>query len=148
MTLWKCLNAESFTIKIFKLIICRLKEVIFVLEFWPLNYFFWFCVAHTPYFFPQPIGLSTASSHSRENPSTSAGAAAATATPSRLSQQPASSASPSSTFTPNRTFSESAIAKLMGYGFTRQAVMEELRRANGDIDQALAALLAKSLSWQ
>lgn len=47
--------------------------------------------------------------------------------------------------TPQQTFPDDAMVRLMSYGFERQQVLDELRRANGDADQALAALLAKSL---
>ncbi|XP_014769083.1 protein DDI1 homolog 2 [Octopus bimaculoides] len=46
---------------------------------------------------------------------------------------------------PPQTFSEEAMLRLMSYGFERQQVLDELHRSNGDVDQALAALLAKSL---
>ncbi|XP_041377775.1 protein DDI1 homolog 2-like [Gigantopelta aegis] len=41
-------------------------------------------------------------------------------------------------------FSESVVSALMANGFSRQAVLEELRIARGNSDQALAALFAKS----
>ena len=43
-------------------------------------------------------------------------------------------------------FSEAIVSQLMQNGFSRNAVLEELRRANGNADQALASLLAKSFS--
>ncbi|GFS06190.1 DDI1-like protein 2 [Elysia marginata] len=43
-------------------------------------------------------------------------------------------------------FSESVVSRLMQNGFSRNAVLEELRRANGNADQALASLFAKSFS--
>ncbi|KAK3587325.1 hypothetical protein CHS0354_011307 [Potamilus streckersoni] len=45
-----------------------------------------------------------------------------------------------------RTFPEDVIQKLMTYGFSRSQVIEELTRANGNYDQALAALFAKSFT--
>lgn len=46
--------------------------------------------------------------------------------------------------TQSHNFPEDIISKLMSNGFSRDAVISELRRANGDADQALAALFAKS----
>ncbi|CAL1532624.1 unnamed protein product [Lymnaea stagnalis] len=43
-------------------------------------------------------------------------------------------------------FSEEIVARLMNNGFSRNAVLEELRRSNGDADQALATLFSKSFS--
>ncbi|KAK3798555.1 hypothetical protein RRG08_031568 [Elysia crispata] len=43
-------------------------------------------------------------------------------------------------------FSEAIVSQLMQNGFSRNAVLEELRRANGNADQALASLFAKSFS--
>ena len=45
---------------------------------------------------------------------------------------------------PNHNFAEADIKRLSDYGFPRQQVIEELQRANGNVDQALAALFAKS----
>ncbi|KAL3861945.1 hypothetical protein ACJMK2_007954 [Sinanodonta woodiana] len=45
-----------------------------------------------------------------------------------------------------RSFPEEVIQKLMKVGFSRNQVIEELTRANGDHDQALAALFAKSFT--
>ncbi|RUS88707.1 hypothetical protein EGW08_003522 [Elysia chlorotica] len=45
-----------------------------------------------------------------------------------------------------RQFSEAIVSRLMENGFSRNAVLEELRRANGNADQALASLFAKSFS--
>lgn len=82
-------------------------------------------------------------------------AAAASTTPSQ--PKPSTSSSPQAVTQPSAgpsatssgmTFSETVITQLMKHGFSRAAVMEELRRANGNMDQALAALLAKSLSFQ
>lgn len=47
---------------------------------------------------------------------------------------------------PIRTFPESDIIKLTNYGFTRDQVIEELTRSNGNVDQATAALFARSLA--
>lgn len=43
------------------------------------------------------------------------------------------------------TFPESHISRLVNYGFRREDAIEELRIANGNVEIALAALLAKSL---
>lgn len=45
---------------------------------------------------------------------------------------------------PASTFPEADIKKLMEYGFSRNQAEEELTRARGNVDQALAALFAKS----
>ena len=42
-------------------------------------------------------------------------------------------------------FTEDDVKKLVGYGFERAKVLEELRAQNGDVTQATAALFAKSL---
>jgi hypothetical protein len=44
----------------------------------------------------------------------------------------------------HRTFAESDIQRLVGYGFSRQQVIDELTKSNGNVDQALASLFAKS----
>jgi hypothetical protein len=41
-------------------------------------------------------------------------------------------------------FPEEVIQRLMKNGFSRQAVIQELAAANGNADQALASLIAKS----
>ncbi|XP_076451813.1 protein DDI1 homolog 2-like [Babylonia areolata] len=82
----------------------------------------------------QAISKSQAESASKAGEGSGVGPSTSTATPMSTG--------------PSLEFSESNIKKLMDHGFTRAAVMEELRRANGNMDQALAALLAKSLSWQ
>lgn len=43
------------------------------------------------------------------------------------------------------TFPESHINRLITFGFPRHVVIEELHKTNGDVDAALAALIAKSL---
>lgn len=45
------------------------------------------------------------------------------------------------------SYSETDIAELMKNGFNRQAVIEELRKFNGNKTQALASLFAKSLKF-
>jgi DNA damage-inducible protein 1 len=47
----------------------------------------------------------------------------------------------------SNNFPESDISELMKNGFTRAAVIEELRKHNGNKTQALAALFAKSLKF-
>ena len=42
------------------------------------------------------------------------------------------------------SFPEATIQRLMSLGFSRAQVTEELTRSNGDADQALASLFAKS----
>lgn len=41
-------------------------------------------------------------------------------------------------------YPEEVIQRLMNNGFSRQEVIQELAAANGNVDQALAALFAKS----
>lgn len=84
-------------------------------------------------------GALASSSQQRSTPAAPTGASASAHTPGPSSSR-------SHPAQPSLTFSETSIARLMGYGFSRAAVMEELRRANGNVDQALAALFAKSLS--
>uniref|UniRef100_A0A0B6ZY93 UBA domain-containing protein n=2 Tax=Arion vulgaris TaxID=1028688 RepID=A0A0B6ZY93_9EUPU len=43
-------------------------------------------------------------------------------------------------------FSEEAVTRLMSNGFSRNVVVEELQRCNGNVDQALAMLFSKSFS--
>ncbi|KAI8796003.1 protein DDI1 2 isoform X1 [Biomphalaria glabrata] len=43
-------------------------------------------------------------------------------------------------------FSEEVVSQLMKNGFSRNAVLEELRRSNGNADQALATLFSKSFN--
>lgn len=57
-----------------------------------------------------------------------------------------SATSPQATTTSSSQFSESVVSRLMQNGFSRNAVLEELRHANGNVDQALASLFAKSFS--
>ncbi|KAK6175362.1 hypothetical protein SNE40_013842 [Patella caerulea] len=52
-----------------------------------------------------------------------------------------SSKSPSTSFP---TFPEEVVKRLISFNYSREAVLEELRRSNGDADKALAALVAKS----
>ena len=84
------------------------------------------------------IGIFLAHSSVKSNtPSSSTGRASGFKTPS-------SSSSSSATPPKQARFPESDIAKLVNYGFNRHQVLEELTRANGNVDQALAALFAKS----
>lgn len=48
---------------------------------------------------------------------------------------------------PNDRFTETDIKELTSLGFTREQVVSELRRFNGDKTQATAALFAKSLKF-
>lgn len=57
-----------------------------------------------------------------------------------------SSSSPNPTITPTDRFSEEEVQKIIKMGFTREQAFMELRRFNGDIAQATASLLAKSLT--
>ena len=57
----------------------------------------------------------------------------------------AASASASTEVGPGDKFTEDDVKKLVGYGFERAKVLEELRAQNGDVTQATAALFAKSL---
>ena len=58
------------------------------------------------------------------------------------SEPPAASAAPA-----NDNFSEDDIKTLMGYGFTRDQCVEELRAKNGNVRDATAALFARSLKF-
>lgn len=48
---------------------------------------------------------------------------------------------------PSDTFSEVEVVELVSLGFSRDQVISELRRFNGDKTQATAALFAKSLKF-
>lgn len=52
------------------------------------------------------------------------------------------------TILPSDKFSESDVAEIVKNGFPRERVIAELRSANGNKTQALAALFAKSLKFQ
>ena len=56
----------------------------------------------------------------------------------------ASTSSSSASQHSSSPFPESDITKLTSQGFSRQQAVEELTKANGNVDQALVALLAKS----
>ncbi|CAG5129960.1 unnamed protein product [Candidula unifasciata] len=62
--------------------------------------------------------------------------------------KPTASAAPSQTSSSSASqqFSEAVVTRLMSNGFPRHAVLEELRRSNGDADQALASLFSKSFT--
>lgn len=49
---------------------------------------------------------------------------------------------------PTDKFNESDVAEIVKNGFPRDRVIAELRTANGNKTQALAALFAKSLKFQ
>ncbi|XP_013105621.1 protein DDI1 homolog 2 [Stomoxys calcitrans] len=59
----------------------------------------------------------------------------------------ASTSSASSAISAGDNFNETDIADLIKMGFTREDVVHELRRCNGDKTQAMAGLLAKSLKF-
>ena len=59
------------------------------------------------------------------------------------SEPPAASAAPATA----DNFSEDDIKTLMGYGFTRDQCVEELRAKNGNVRDATAALFARSLKF-
>ncbi len=77
---------------------------------------------------------------------------ASSPSPQQQQPPPATHASDTSTSTSATTtsntadFPEHVVLRLMGYGFPRELVIQELRSANGNVDQALAALFAKSLN--
>ncbi|CAH4038718.1 protein DDI1 homolog 2 isoform X1 [Pieris brassicae] len=54
---------------------------------------------------------------------------------------------PSQTILPTDTFRETDVEEIVNLGFTRQQVIVELRRFNGDKTQATVALFAKSLKF-
>eukprot|EP00095_Tigriopus_kingsejongensis_P012579 maker-scaffold298_size217389-snap-gene-1.19 protein:Tk12579 transcript:maker-scaffold298_size217389-snap-gene-1.19-mRNA-1 annotation:"protein ddi1 homolog 2 isoform x1" len=60
---------------------------------------------------------------------------------------PSSTLGLSSGLLPADQFTESDVQKLMGYGFARDQCLSELRSSHGDVEQATAALLAKSLKF-
>lgn len=60
---------------------------------------------------------------------------------------PSSKPSASETILPTDPFTEETVKEIEALGFTRAQVIAELRRLNGDKDQAIAALFAKSLKF-
>lgn len=54
---------------------------------------------------------------------------------------------PNLSVTPGDRFKEEDVQKIVTMGFTRDQAIEELRRFNGDSNQAIAALFAKSLKF-
>lgn len=52
------------------------------------------------------------------------------------------------TILPTDKFTEADVAEIVKNGFPRERVIAELRSANGNKTQALAALFAKSLKFQ
>lgn len=52
------------------------------------------------------------------------------------------------TILPSDKFTEADVAEIVKNGFPRERVIAELRSANGNKTQALAALFAKSLKFQ
>jgi len=52
-----------------------------------------------------------------------------------------------SNIVPSDTFTEREIKELTGFGFSREEVIAELRKFNGDMKSTMAALLAKSLKY-
>ncbi|XP_065226174.1 protein DDI1 homolog 2 [Planococcus citri] len=60
---------------------------------------------------------------------------------------PSASTSTSSDIKPTDLFSEDVVKEIVNLGFSRQDVISELRRFNGDKNQAMAALFAKSLKF-
>lgn len=57
------------------------------------------------------------------------------------------SAADTQTVSANDKFSENDVKELSNLGFSREQVIFELRRFNGDKTQAIAALFAKSLKF-
>ncbi|XP_005106322.1 protein DDI1 homolog 2 [Aplysia californica] len=57
-----------------------------------------------------------------------------------------SSSSGASSSSGQSQFPEAVLSQLMSHGFSRQAVVDELKRSNGNVDQALASLFSKSFS--
>lgn len=54
---------------------------------------------------------------------------------------------PAQSVMPGDKFTESDVKELISLGFSREQVISELRRFNGDKTQATAALFAKSLKF-
>lgn len=77
--------------------------------------------------------IEASTSHSAPRPAQPLPSASSSSSQSRPQQQQ------------QPTFPESHISRLVSYGFAREVVIEELRNANGNVEAALAALLAKSL---
>ena len=48
--------------------------------------------------------------------------------------------------TPSHNFPEADVKRLTDFGFPQHQVIAELTKANGDVDQALAALFAQSFT--
>lgn len=79
----------------------------------------------------------------KDSISTSAGATPSTSgPPTNLNRL-----DPANCILPSDTFTESEVKELISLGFTREQVISELRRFNGDKKQATAALFAKSLRF-
>merc|ERR1711874_397341 len=62
------------------------------------------------------------------------------------SEQPQPATSPSPVLLPTDTFTEQDIQNMVKMGFPRDRSIEELRKFNGDVNQAVAGMFAKSLS--
>lgn len=60
---------------------------------------------------------------------------------------PGTSSNPSTTIQPSDNFTENVVKDIIAMGFTRDKVISELRTANGNKTQAIAALFAKSLKF-
>ncbi|XP_043206388.1 protein DDI1 homolog 2-like isoform X1 [Amphibalanus amphitrite] len=71
--------------------------------------------------------------------------AAAAAAPAAPAPAAAAATGAGDQLTPTDKFSEADVASIVKLGFTRQQVVQELRRFNGDTTQATGALLARSL---
>nr|CAH0099030.1 unnamed protein product [Daphnia galeata] len=62
-------------------------------------------------------------------------------------QESALPPNPAITQPPADKFTEKQVQELVSMGFTREQVIEELRRFNGDVTQATASLFAKSFKF-
>lgn len=89
--------------------------------------------------------LQTALKHSRESVATGSGSSSRNPASSSLSASPSSNNSLQ--INASDKFSEADVKELTNLGFSREQVIFELRRLNGDKTQAIAALFAKSLKF-
>lgn len=71
----------------------------------------------------------------------------ATATATTPAASTSSGATTNTTISSGDNFNENDVAELVKMGFTREEVLDELRRYNGNKSEATAGLLAKSLKF-
>lgn len=74
-------------------------------------------------------------------------AAATATTPAAAASTSSGATTTNSTISSGDNFNENDVAELVKMGFTREEVLDELRRYNGNKSEATAGLLAKSLKF-